>query len=918
MATKKIKKVKIFKIAKELNLANDTIIAYLAGELDTKVKKGHLSGIEQDKYLAVLKHFDQDKYNVYKAKLAEGEAIASGDASIEISKEANEKEAEALAKKLKKDKATEVRKLDSATRAKELDAILSASEKEINQIHDDKKKISEEKKARRRVKKELPKKVTAKVMSPSQAADTIRKNKEAAASTSGKKDDIKSSKPKTGKDFKPTSSSTVKGKDAAPAINKAGKDIKKAKPGYKNPKDIEAEKKAQVAKASLKRKKHKKAYGVVDSQTPVSTQKKRKKRRAVDETQVANNVKDTLKKMNEDTAKVFKRIKKKKKIIENGIETEQEVEVNVISAMEFLSTNELCQKLEVPVTELISKCFLMGMMITMNQRLDKDTIELIANEYEFEVEFESEFGETDLDEIEEEVNEADLKSRQPIITIMGHVDHGKTSLLDYLRHSSVVDGESGGITQHIGAYEVSYNNKNITFLDTPGHEAFTAMRARGAKTTDIVIVVIAADDRVMPQTIEALDHAKNAGVPIVIAFNKMDKSTADPERLKQELSQKGILVEEWGGKYQAVPISAKTGDGIDELLEAVLLEADMLELKANPTGKISGTVIESRLDKGLGPVATILMHRGTLKIGDIFVCGQYSGKVRAMLTEGGTKRFEAGPSVPVVVLGFSGTPNAGDTFVGVKTESEAKSIASKRQQLNRIHATFKTEVVTLDQVSEKIKLGEINELNIILKGDVAGSIEAISDSIMKLATNEVAVKIVHHGVGSITENDVLLAKASKAIIMGFHVRPNTNARDLALRESIEIRQYNIIYDLIAEIRDSLEGMLVPTIKEDVVATIEVRMPFKVPKIGTIAGSYVQSGKVTRNAKVRLFREDIEIFAGKISSLRRLKDDVKEVLSGFECGIGIENYNDIKEGDIMEVIETREIKRKLGDKKQEVK
>ncbi|MFA6654131.1 MAG: translation initiation factor IF-2, partial [Candidatus Delongbacteria bacterium] len=643
---------------------------------------------------------------------------------------------------------------------------------------------------------------------------------------------------------------------------------------------------------------------VVVADDGIKRSKKKRKKDKVNQEEVKDSVKDTLSKMSAETSKSFKK-RKRKKQQEDGTE----IEVNVVSVSEFISTSELANKLEIPVTDIISKCFSMGMMVTINQRLDKETIEIIASEFDIEIEFESEYDEDFFYEDEHE-DPALLSERNPIITIMGHVDHGKTSLLDYIRKTKVVAGESGGITQHIGAYVVDYKEKSLTFLDTPGHEAFTAMRSRGAKITDIVIIVIAADDRVNAQTNEAIDHALLAEVPIIFAINKMDKQNADAERIRTQLSQRNILVEQWGGKYQSVEISAHTGLGINDLLDAILLEADMLELKANATCQALGTVLESKLDKGLGAVSTILVQKGTLKIGEVFVCGQTYGRVRAMMNERRENIKIAGPSYPVMVLGFSGSPNAGDSFVVVDHEQKAKMIASKREQINRAQAQHKADVITLDNVSEKIKQGDIKTLNLLIKGDADGSVEAIRDNLMKISNKEVAVKILSKGVGAITEGDVLLAEASDAVILGFHVRPNMKAKELAGQKKVEIRIYSIIYDLFEDIRNALEGMLKPLITEELLGSAEVRAVFKVPKSGTIAGCYVQSGKVIRNAMLKLIRDGIEIYQGKLTSLKRIKDDAKEVSSGFECGIGIENFNDIKENDIIEVFEYKETQRKL--------
>jgi translation initiation factor IF-2 len=563
----------------------------------------------------------------------------------------------------------------------------------------------------------------------------------------------------------------------------------------------------------------------------------------------------------------------------------------------------------VPVGDVISKCIELGLMVSINQRLDVETITLVADEFGFEVEFQKEYTSEILEDIVDPPET--LKFRSPVVTIMGHVDHGKTSLLDYIRRTNVVAGESGGITQHIGAYRVDVGNgKTITFLDTPGHEAFTAMRARGAQLTDIVVLIVAADDAVMPQTIEAINHAQAARVPIVIAINKIDKPGANIEKIKQQLADRNILVESWGGKYQCVEISAKTGLNVDNLLEVILLESELLDLKANPDRIARGVVIESELDKGRGIQCTILVQKGTLRIGDPFVAGIYFGKVRAMFDERLNKVIEAPPSTPVQVLGFEGSPQAGDTFVVVESERASREISIKRQQLRREQDQKQVHHITLDEIAQQISMGGVKELPLIVKGDVDGSVEALSDSLMKLSNEEVIIRVIHKGVGGISENDVLLAAASNAIIIGFHVRPNVNARKLAESQNVDIRLYAVIYNAISEVKSALEGLLSPVLSEEVVATVEIRDTFKVPKLGTIAGCYVQDGKITRNSKIRLIRDGIVVHEGEIGSLKRFKDDVREVDAGYECGLNLANFNDIKVGDIIEAFKIIETKKKL--------
>ena len=586
-----------------------------------------------------------------------------------------------------------------------------------------------------------------------------------------------------------------------------------------------------------------------------------------------------------------------------------------LKVTEFISASELASMMDVSVNEIIGTCMKMGMFVSINQRLDAETIQLIALEYDYDVEFISAEEEVTVDALEIEDAEEDLKSRAPIVTIMGHVDHGKTSLLDYIRTTKVASGEAGGITQHIGAYSVEMTSgenkgKSITFLDTPGHEAFTAMRARGAKITDVAIVVISADDSVMPQTREAINHAQNANVPIVFALNKIDKPGANPDKIREDLSKENILVESWGGKYQEQEVSAKTGLGIEDLLDKVLLESEILELKANPDRKAVGTVIEASLDKGRGYVATVLVQKGTLKVGDIILAGQYFGRVRAMIDDLGERIKEAGPSMPVQILGLPGAPQAGDIFNVMDSDRDAREIANKREQIMREQTIRARRHITLDEIGRRKAIGSFKELNIIVKGDVDGSVEALADSLLKLSNEEVQVNIVHKGVGQISESDVLLSSAADAIIVGFQVRPSNNAKKLAENEEIEIRLYSIIYDAINEIKDAMEGLLAPTEEEVVTGNIEVREVFKISKVGTVAGCYVLDGFVKRNNKVRIIRDGIVLFEGAIDQLKRFKDDVSEVKAGYECGLKIAKFNDLNIGDIIESYEIQEIKRKL--------
>jgi translation initiation factor IF-2 len=583
-------------------------------------------------------------------------------------------------------------------------------------------------------------------------------------------------------------------------------------------------------------------------------------------------------------------------------------ELKILKVTEFISANDLAALLDVSVNQIISACLSLGMFVSINQRLDAEAITIIADEFGFDVEFTKSIE----DELEEEVEDTDeeLEERAPIVTIMGHVDHGKTSLLDFIRMSKVTAAEAGGITQHIGAYDVmTKTGHKIAFLDTPGHEAFTAMRARGAKITDVAIIVIAADDSIMPQTKEAINHAQVAGVPMIFAINKVDKPNARPEKIKEELANMNLLVEDWGGKYQSQEISAKTGQGIDELLEKVLLESEILELKANPNKNAVGTVIEASLDKGRGYVSTVMIQAGTLSIGDVMLAGQHYGRVKAMFDHTGKKLKEAGPSTPVLMLGLSGAPQAGDTIKVYDTEREAREIANSREQIQREQSLRTKKHITLDEIGRRLAIGSFKELNIIIKGDVDGSVEALSDSLLKLSKDEVKVSIIHKGVGQISESDVLLASASDAIIIGFQVRPSSNAKKLAEQEEIEIRHYSIIYDAINQIKDAIEGMLEPEFEEVITGNITVREVFKITKVGTVAGSYVTDGFITRKNKIRIIRDGIVIHEGEIDQLKRFKDDVAEVKAGYECGISIKNYNNIEIDDTIEGYEMKEIKRK---------
>jgi len=665
-------------------------------------------------------------------------------------------------------------------------------------------------------------------------------------------------------------------------------------------------KKSEIKKIEedIKRKREKKEFEPAQLESKKEKKKKkikgRKKKKVVkrDESEIEASIKKTFAKMS-DTSKRKKYRKKKKNELE-----EEASEKKILKTTEFATVAEMANLTDVDPGEIISVCMSLGMMVTINQRLDRDTILMVADEFGYTVEFETEYGEDKVELLEtEEKEDSDyLEERPPVVTIMGHVDHGKTSLLDYVRKSSVITGESGGITQHIGAYEITYKKKKIVFLDTPGHEAFTAMRARGAKVTDIVVLIIAADDGVMPQTVEAINHARAAGesgVPIIVAINKIDKPDANSDEIRKQLSEHNLLVEEWGGKVQNAEISAKTGQGVDQLLEKILLEAEMLELKANFKAKPRGVIIEAEMIKGKGIVSTVLVERGTLKVGNIFVAGQYNGRIRALFNENNHRVTKASPSKPVQILGFTGVPQAGDSFVVVDSEQEAKRICNKRQQLRREQNFRQVRRTTLDQISKEISEGKLRELSLLIKGDVDGSVEAIADSLMALSTDEVGVNIVHKGVGTIVESDVLLAETTNAVIFGFHVSINAKVRDLAKEENVDIRLYEVIYDIVNDVKLALSGLLEPERNEEIVGSAEIKKVYKFSKTGLIAGCFMIDGKATRDSFVRLIRDQDVIYDGKVDSLKRFQDDVKEVDSGYECGIVLDNFDDIQEGDTME-------------------
>jgi len=706
-------------------------------------------------------------------------------------------------------------------------------------------------------------------------------------------------------------------------VKVTGKTIDLSK--FDRPKKKGADAKKEESKDSGKRKKRKRIHvsradmdGAPDLDRDGRRGKGSKRKSVVKEEpsaeEVQKQVRETLEKLQGKSKKgkgaKYRREKRDlhRQQVEKDLE-QQEAESKVIKVTEFVTANEVATMMNVSVTEVISACMALGLMISMNQRLDAETLTIVAEEFGFKVEFVDAEVEESIEE--EEDRPEDLKPRAPIVTVMGHVDHGKTSLLDYIRNANVIAGESGGITQHIGAYAVELEGgQKITFLDTPGHEAFTAMRARGTQVTDIAVIVVAADDSIMPQTREAISHAQAAGVPIVFAINKIDKPSANPDRVKEELANMNLLVEDWGGKIQSHDVSALKGTGVKELLEKILLEAEILELKANPNKPATGSVVEAYLDKGKGYVATVLVDGGTLRVGDYVLAGQHSGKVKALQDERGKNVKEAGPSTPVSVLGLDGAPQAGDKFKVYEDEREAKQIAAKRSQLSREQSVRTQRHITLDEIGRRIALGGFKELNIILKGDVDGSVEALTDSLQKLSTEEIQVNIIHKGVGAITESDVLLASASEAIIIGFNVRPSTTAKQLAEKEEIDIRNYSIIYKVIDDVKDAMEGMLSPEIVEEITGTAEIRETYKISKVGTVAGCMVTDGKIYRSSKIRLIRDNVVIHTGELTSLKRFKDDVKEVSKGYDCGMQLKNYNDILVDDVIEAFQEVEVKKKL--------
>ena len=866
LAKTAVKKKRVYQVAREFSISNEALIDFL--DKHKHRIRNHMAPLTDEMYDLVCQNFQK--------------------VDEETSKESD------FRKKLREKKAVEEARKEAIRH--EIDEVLEMSKGDLSEA---KPRIVRKKHAeirRKKEKKELPAEaVQETVKSPVKEAPDAAVEKAPAAETVEKKEKKKE----------------VRAAARAESEKEKPKRHLKRHPKSEERKGLREELLAELREVSTedeKLRKGKKEEAPVETAHPKKKKRRKKKKKAavqIDEKEIEASIKETLAKMG-DTGK--RRRRKKDRPVEEEADAAQD---NILQTTEFVSVAELANLMHVEASEVIAACLSLGLMVSINQRLERDTILMVADEFGYDVRFLTEYGEERLEDTQEEVeDEAALEPRPPVVTIMGHVDHGKTSLLDYIRESNIIAGEAGGITQHIGAYEVIHNEKMITFLDTPGHEAFTAMRARGAQATDIVVLVVAADDAVMPQTVEAINHSRAAGVPMVVAINKIDKPGADSNRVKQQLSENNVLVEDWGGKVQSAEVSAKTGEGVDKLLDLIILEAEILELKANPCCQARGVLIETRLDKGRGIVGTVLVQKGTLSIGDIFVAGQYHGRVRAMFNERNHVVREAPPSTPVQVLGFTGMPQAGDQLVIVDTEQEAREIAVKRQQLKREQSFRQVRRLTLDQISKRIAEGEVRELSIVLKADMDGSVEALSDSLMDLGNEDVAVKIIHKGVGVIKESDVLLAEASQAVIIGFQVTPTTKAMDLAEREDVDIRVYKVIYDVVNDVKLALSGLLEPEVTEELLGTVEVRDIFKASKIGKIAGCYVQSGKILRNSLVRVLRDGEVVFEGKVSSLKRFKEDVKEVASGFECGLTLDNFNDIQVNDIVEAYRLVETARTL--------
>ena len=937
------KTMRLNKVLRELNISLDRAVEYLA-------KNGHdiearpTTKISSDIYQVLQDGFETDankkaaSKEVGEEKRKEKEAIRLElEAKLEKKKAEEEKKEEILKAKAEKLEFKTVGKIDIDSAGKK--------PKEIQQTEEQSKVVEEP--ITEVSKKEVTKAVEKQVVEPTKEIEKVAATQETKkvekvktvseiekASQPAKTQEVKSNVKKTEEKPEEVTAENAesiktqykkldgpnftgkkidlkqfeKPKKKKPEVNKASTDAKKKRKRISKPVSGVGRPTANRGPGNRNSGPRSSGFkgGRATSRTPI-------KKEEPTEAEIQKQVRETLEKLQGKSSKgkgaKYRRNKRDARREQSEAELEAlELDNKILKVTEFVTVSEVATMMDVPVTDIISACMSLGMMVTMNQRLDAETLVIVAEEFNYKVEFVGAEVEESIEEVEDKPE--DLVTRAPIITVMGHVDHGKTSLLDYIRKANVIDGESGGITQHIGAYSVNVGDQKIAFLDTPGHEAFTAMRARGAQVTDLVIIVAAADDDVMPQTKEAISHAQAAGVPIIFAINKIDKPNANPDNVKTQLSQMNLLIEEWGGNIQSQDISAKTGQGVEDLLEKVLLEAEVLELKANPSKNALGTVVEAQLDKGRGYVTTILVQAGTLEVGDYILAGKHSGKVKAMFNDKGQKLKKAGPSTPISILGLDGAPQAGDKFLVFDDEREAKQIATKRSQLQREQSVRTQKTLTLDEIGRRIALGDFKELNIILKGDVDGSVEALTNSFQKLSTEEIQVNILHKGVGAITESDVLLATASDAIIVGFNVRPQGNARSVADREEVDIRTYSIIYDAINDLKDAMEGMLSPEMKEEVTGNVEIREVYKISKVGNIAGCMVMSGKIFRDSQIRIIRDGIVVHDGALTSLKRFKDDVKEVAKGYDCGLQIKNYNDIQEGDVIEAYKEVAVKKKL--------
>ena len=942
------KQKKIYQVAKELNVASPAIVEFLEDRgYDVSKSPKHMSPMTDEMYDEVVKKFDPSRWQQMHVAETQTEAQqlrveserARTDQLEELLQTAATQAIDSASTLIKQVEEEEAKREDERKTDEEREQIRLEAEAKAKQAEEERLKREAEEKVLERAakeKEEIAKR--RKDIEAARAADEARRQARAEAAKAKAEGRPAPSRPDARGERRPAPTT----RDGAPSRPQQGQGgTRPGAPGGARPSaaggrpaptgprvprpdgttapatpartegsdahkrraptkaDIERIEKQKKLIAAQKQEKTKRSPIVDDSR---SRRKAKTKRKEVNQAEVDASIRQTLASM--DTGK--RRAKRRDRVTGELVETHD----NILQLTEFVSTQELANLMDVEVAEVIKKFFLMGKLVTINQRLEHDLIELMADEFGFQVEFVSDEEEVEQDLSDEQDAPEDLVPRPPVVTVMGHVDHGKTSLLDYLRKTSVISEEHGGITQHIGAYEVIHKGRTISFLDTPGHEAFTAMRARGAQVTDLVILVISADDQVRPQTLEALSHAQSANVPVIVAINKIDRPNADPEKIRKQLADHNVLVEQWGGKVQSAEISAKFGQGIDELLEEVLLAADILELKGNPMRRARATVIETRIDKGRGVVATVVVTNGTLNVGDFFVAGQQYGKVRTLMDENHRPIDHIGPGRPAQVVGFSGAPQAGDTFVAFDSEREVKDIAMRRQLLQREQTFRQIRMLSLDQISQRIREGEVRELPLIIKGDADGSVEAICDQLQRLGTKEVAVKIIHRGVGAISESDVLLAAATGSIILGFHVHPNLKAREFAMREGVDIRVYRIIYEMESNVKEALEGMLRPDKREDVVGLIEVRQTFHVPSAGTIAGCFVISGAIKRQSQIRLLREGKQVWAGTIGSLKRFKQDASEVKAGYECGILLNGMNDVREGDSIEVITITEVKRTL--------